>query len=126
VAITDDLIGNLTKKFGIDASSAKGALDKVLPFVKDKLGGLDLDSIRSKLGQGTHSLLAHVDKGEHDRHVDDVAKATGLAPATIREIQQEAAAAAAQERILEGQQELAAKLAKIQADAAQAASKKTP
>ena len=126
MAITDDLIGNLTKKFGIDASSAKGALDKVLPFVKDKLGGLDLDSIRSKLGQGTHSLLAHVDKTEHDRHVDDVAKATGLAPATIREIQQEAAAAAAQERILEGQQELAAKLAKIQADAAQQASKKTP
>jgi hypothetical protein len=122
VAITDDLIGNLTKKFGIDASSAKGALDKVLPFVKDKLGGLDLDSIRSKLGQGTHSLLAHVDKGEHDRHVDDVAKATGLAPAMIRDIQQEAAAMAAQERILEGQQELAAKLAKIQADAA----KKTP
>ena len=122
MAITDDLIGNLTKKFGIDASSAKGALEKVLPFVKDKLGGLDLDAIRSKLGQGTHSLLAHVDKGEHDRHVDDVAKATGLAPATIREIQQEAAAAAAQERILEGQQDLAAKLAKIQADAG----KKTP
>jgi len=118
VAITDELIGNLTKKFGIDAGQVKGALDKVLPFVKSKLGSLDLEDIKSKLGGGSTRLLAHVDRGEHDRQVDEVARATGLAPDTIREIQDEAAIAAAHERILASQQELAAKLAAIQADAA--------
>jgi len=116
VAITDDLIGKLTKQLGIDEAQAKGALDKVMPFVQEKLGGLDLDALRAKLGGGGHQLLAHVG-GETDRHVDEVARATGLDPAAVRQVHEEAANAAAIEKILEDQRALAAKLAKIQADA---------
>lgn len=71
------------------------------------------------------ALLADLDPAEQDAHVAEVAAATGLDAATVRALLPAAAVATAGamdadghlEQILQGQTDLMAKLAQIQADA---------
>lgn len=143
-------IGALTEKFGIGADQAKGALDKIIPFVKGHLGkGLSLPGRGASLiGQikganlkalaadpaaiagddaARHgaTLLDDLDEGEKEAHVQEVARETGLDPGVVRSLLPTAAAVTAGamdadghlEQVLDGQQDLLAKLQQIQADA---------
>src|SRR5687768_14095200 len=95
-----DQLGGLTKKYGIDASQAKGALDKIVPFLKDKLGGhLSLPgrghSIAAAIrGKGMKSMELASDDAERAGgelvgqldgvDADAVARATGVDVAMVR------------------------------------------
>jgi len=51
----DELIGQLTSKFGIDAEKAKGTIETVVNFLKTKLPGPIAAQIESALAGGTAS-----------------------------------------------------------------------
>jgi hypothetical protein len=114
------VVGELGKKYGIDAGQVKGALDKIVPFLKEKLaGGLSLPgrgtallgSIKqhdlkgfvsdpSRLGgtdaeQHGNELLDAMDADEKEAHVQDVARATGLPVGQVRSLLPAAAVATA-------------------------------
>jgi hypothetical protein len=112
MGMIDSLVGQLTSKFGVSGDQAKGALDKILPFVQGKLGGMSLPGLPGGLGGGgdvgllskidlhhptaaAHGskLLEHVDPAEQEAHVQEVAKQTGLDPDIVRKMMPAAAAA---------------------------------
>jgi hypothetical protein len=84
----DKILGELTKKFGIGGDQAKAALEKMVPFLKGKLGALG--------GGGNVGLLSQIkstdltpddlDNDEKESHVQDVAKASGLPADTVKQM----------------------------------------
>jgi hypothetical protein len=95
MGLDDKLLGELTKKFGIQGDQAKAALEKMLPFVQGKLpgvgGGVGLMSQWKKPETAAEHVehddpLHHVSADEKDTHVEEVAKHSGLDMDTIRKM----------------------------------------
>ena len=98
------VVDALSKKVGVKPEQAKDALSKIAPFVQEKLGkkkgtadkaaagnlkGYAEDP--SKLGDPDadrhgQDLLDDVDADERERHVQEVARSTGLAPDVVRKM----------------------------------------
>ena len=95
MGMEDQLLGELTKKFGISADQAKGALDKMLPFVKGKLpflgGGGNVGLLSQIRRDPDHDHLAHVPDHEKDAHAEEVSKASGLSVDTVKQMLPEVA-----------------------------------
>jgi hypothetical protein len=92
MGMEDQLLGELTKKFGIGPDQAKSALEKMLPFVKGKLpfgggGGGDV----GLLSQIHRDHLAHVPDHEKDAHAEEVSKASGISVDTVKQMLPEVA-----------------------------------
>jgi hypothetical protein len=77
----DKILGELTKKFGIGGDQAKAALEKMVPFLKGKLGG----------GGGEVGLLSKIKSldltpDEEESHAQEVSKASGLSVDTVKQM----------------------------------------
>jgi uncharacterized protein YidB (DUF937 family) len=91
MGIDDQLLGELTKKFGIDGGQAKSALDKILPFVKGKLPGMGGGNVGLLSQIKSMDLLHGVPEEEKEAHVQEVAKHSGLDVDTVRKMLPEVA-----------------------------------
>lgn len=115
------LVGPLASKLGIDPDQAKNALDRIVPYVRDKLasslsGGhgaklveqikqRDLKSAAASPSRLTGDAVdrdgadlmgeMELDAGERETHVSDVAHATGLPVEVVRRMMPVAAVATA-------------------------------
>jgi hypothetical protein len=114
------VVGTLTKKFGIDAGQAKAALEKIVPFIQDKVGGkLNIPGLGGVLasqikGAGLaglardpaslagddaaakgKALLGELGDDDQDTQVAEVSRLTGLDPAVVRDMMPVAAVATA-------------------------------
>ena len=79
----DKILGELTKKFGIGGDQAKAALEKMVPFLKGKLGGLG--------GGGNVGLLSQIKStdltpDEEHSHAEEVSKASGIPVDKVKEM----------------------------------------
>lgn len=139
-------LGGLTKKYGLDASQAKGALDKIVPFLKDKLGGhlslpgrgqslvaaikqqglADYARDPAKLASADAERLGGALVGQLDGvDAEEVARASGVDVATVRKLLPAAAVATAGamdadgalEQFLNVHEDVMARIARIQEDA---------
>jgi hypothetical protein len=100
MGLTDNLLGQLTQHFGIGGDQAKAVLDKALPFLQDKLGGMSLPSIPGLPSLGHpdaqahgEKLLANVSQEDHDKHIAEVAAHAGMPPEQVRQMMPHLAAA---------------------------------
>jgi hypothetical protein len=94
MGMEDQLLGELTKKFGIGGDQAKAALEKMLPFVKGKLpfgGGGEVGLLSQIKRAPDHDHLAHVPQAEKDEHAAEVSKASGLSIDTVKQMLPEVA-----------------------------------
>jgi hypothetical protein len=108
MGLTDNLLGQLTQHFGLGGDQAKAVLDKALPFLQDKLGGMSLPGLPSLpgLGGGSHpdpmhpdtqahgeKLIASVPAADHEAHIAEVAAHAGVPPEQVRKMMPQLAAA---------------------------------
>jgi hypothetical protein len=100
----NDVVGSLTKKYGVKPDQAKGVLDKVAPFVKDKLGGKPKTAAKARAANleayatdparlagkdaddHGNELLADVDPAEREAKIQEIARASGLDPKVVRDM----------------------------------------
>ncbi len=107
------VIDALSKKAGVPPDKAKDALKKIAPFVQDKLGGKKDAAAKAKAANADgyaddpgklggadadkrgKELLSGVDEAEYEKHVQEVARASGLTPGQVRDLMPAATTATA-------------------------------
>jgi len=88
MGLTDSLLGQLTSRFGISGDQAKSVLDKAVPFLQGKLGGLpSLPGLPSFGGDASRLYVSGHSSGAHlagAALVTDWQKEFGLPADTVK------------------------------------------